>query len=188
MSTNIAIFLSFASVATSLTVSPDNSCGAANGFTCPSTLPFCSSSGWCGTSQAYGGQGCQALYSFVGKCAAPSLESPDNSCGGIKGYKCPSLLPFCSASGWCGSTAAYGGLGCQSKFSFNALCAPVSLESPDNSCGPLHNNYTCPTDLPYCSSSGWCGTTLGMYIVVYLHSNPLKTLDLTCFYYQSINH
>lgn len=36
--------------------------------------------------------------------------------------------------------------------------------SPDNSCGTTSNGgspsgYTCPTDLPCCSTYGWCGST-----------------------------
>lgn len=44
--------------------------------------------------------------------------SPDASCGGSAGYTClgSSFGSCCSAYGWCGSTDAYCGTGCQSAF------------------------------------------------------------------------
>ena len=44
--------------------------------------------------------------------------SPDSSCSGSAGYTClgSSFGSCCSAYGWCGSTDAYCGTGCQSAF------------------------------------------------------------------------
>ena len=45
-------------------------------------------------------------------------NSPDESCGGANGYHCgPGNDGLCcSQYGWCGSSAAYCGTGCQAAF------------------------------------------------------------------------
>ena len=53
-------------------VSPDSSCGPANGYTCPSSAPCCSQWGWCGSSADYCGAGCQSGF---GTCADPTPTS-----------------------------------------------------------------------------------------------------------------
>ncbi|KAL0937487.1 polysaccharide deacetylase family protein [Colletotrichum truncatum] len=112
-------------------VSPDSSCGGENGYTCPGTT-CCSEYGFCGTTTAHCGTGCQPLFGTCGSAApAPSGASatasapaatqtsggisPDSSCGGDKGYTCPDST-CCSEYGFCGTTTAHCGTGCQPLF------------------------------------------------------------------------
>jgi Chitin recognition protein len=112
----------------------------------------------------------------------PGVLSPDGSCGGLVGHVCGNNL-CCSPYGFCGSTSAYCGLGCQSSFgtcansghinpipsiSFDApmhaasspapKLVPAGPLSPDGSCGGP-NGYTCLGDgfSVCCSKWGWCG-------------------------------
>ncbi|CAE7012155.1 chitinase [Pyrenophora teres f. teres] len=92
----------------------DGTCGKSNGNTvCGSwsTGSCCSSSGWCGTGPAYCGSGCQS-----GDCSNGG-ETTDGTCGSKhKDTTCGSWPQggCCSASGFCGSSEAYCGIGCQS--------------------------------------------------------------------------
>ncbi|KAF1849606.1 carbohydrate-binding module family 18 protein, partial [Cucurbitaria berberidis CBS 394.84] len=50
--------------------------------------------------------------------ATPGLKiSPDATCGGKTGYTClgSKFGNCCSQYGWCGTTTAYCGAGCQTK-------------------------------------------------------------------------
>ncbi|GAO49673.1 hypothetical protein G7K_3820-t1 [Saitoella complicata NRRL Y-17804] len=47
------------------TISPDNTCGGTNGYTCPDSS-CCSQYGWCGTTTDYCGTGCQQSFSGAG--------------------------------------------------------------------------------------------------------------------------
>ena len=141
-------------------VSLDNTCGGSRGFTCPSSLPYCSAAGWCGTTTDYGGDGCQSKFSFGGKCIT---FSPDNTCGPKNNYMCPIDLPYCSAAGWCGLTLDYGGKGCQKSFSFGKTCMD-SLVAPFGSGSnlPVSTDFRCGsgfgTQCPSgecCSQAGW---------------------------------
>ncbi|OAG11159.1 FAD-binding domain-containing protein [Paraphaeosphaeria sporulosa] len=127
------------------TVSNDATCGGTNKYTCLGSTfgNCCSSAGWCGSTSAYCGTGCQSAYGNCGsnsptsskpvssKSIASSTKSSsapaststkkvstDATCGGSKGYTClgSSFGNCCSANGWCGSTSAYCGTGCQSGF------------------------------------------------------------------------
>ncbi|KAM0801442.1 concanavalin A-like lectin/glucanase domain-containing protein [Usnea florida] len=62
------------------TVTPDNTCGGSNGYTCdPSNSyggPCCSAAGYCGKTDAYCGTGCQSAF---GTCGSPSSAQPSAS-------------------------------------------------------------------------------------------------------------
>ena len=55
------------------TLTPDNTCGGSNGYTCDPSNSFggscCSSAGYCGKSDAYCGTGCQSTF---GTCGSPN--------------------------------------------------------------------------------------------------------------------
>ncbi|ORX55398.1 hypothetical protein BCR36DRAFT_410326 [Piromyces finnis] len=93
----------------------DGSCGSGKGA-CPNGQ-CCSKYGYCGTSSAYCGSGCQSEY---GKCTTDSSSrsylsiSTDYTCGSEKGI-CPGNL-CCSKYGYCGTSSAYCGTGCQSTY------------------------------------------------------------------------
>jgi chitinase len=94
-------------------VSTDGSCGSVNGGTVCTGSGFgdcCSASGWCGSTDAYCGSGCQGNACIVGGLTT------DGRCGvGNNGATCDGWASgtCCSASGWCGSTDAYCGAGNQ---------------------------------------------------------------------------
>ncbi|PZD36823.1 Chitin-bind-1 domain containing protein [Pyrenophora tritici-repentis] len=92
----------------------DGTCGNMNGNTvCGSwsTGSCCSSSGWCGTDAAYCGSGCQSGdYNNSSRTTDRTYGSKykDKTCGSWPQGGC------CSASGFCDSSEAYCGVGCQS--------------------------------------------------------------------------
>ncbi|TEY46203.1 hypothetical protein BOTCAL_0320g00140 [Botryotinia calthae] len=161
-------------------ISPNNTCGfngtaggVADGYTCPSSLPCCSSNGFCGKTDAYclSSNGCQSQF---GNCTSPVavagskvVVSPDETCGiigaGTQGYSCPNG-ECCSNNGWCGTSSDYCSAtsGCQSTFGIcnNATntTTPGSKAgtSTDTRCGP--GVGTCASD-QCCSLAGYCGTT-----------------------------
>ena len=109
-------------------VTTDGQCGA-NGATCLGATfgNCCSSSGWCGTSDAHCGTGCQAGFGNCGIVSKTTTATPpgatktvstDATCGGAGGFTCQGSAfgNCCSASGWCGKETAYCGTGCQKEF------------------------------------------------------------------------
>jgi len=108
-------------------ISTDNRCGPSNGNTvCPDNK-CCSQYGYCGTTSAYCGTGCQSGF---GKCTTSTggssssssgkdytkIVSTDGSCGAGKG-RCPDGQ-CCSQYGYCGTTLDHckASVGCQSKY------------------------------------------------------------------------
>ncbi|KAK4781125.1 hypothetical protein SAY87_017231 [Trapa incisa] len=80
-------------------------CGSqAGGALCAGGL-CCSQWGWCGTSDAYCGSGCQS------NCPTPTSSG---QCGSQAGGALCSAGLCCSQWGWCGNGDAYCGSGCQS--------------------------------------------------------------------------
>ena len=75
------------------TVTPDNTCGGSNGYTCdPNNSyggPCCSAAGYCGKTDAYCGTGCQSPFGNCGS-AQPPTSSPSQS---------PSSPPSTSSAG-----------------------------------------------------------------------------------------
>lgn len=104
-----------------LPVSTDGQCGDGNGRSCAGSLfgDCCSEYGWCGGSSAHCGAGCQAGFgtclsraqpiSTDGTCSSTS-QNGDATCAGSASGNC------CSEWGYCGSTNAYCGTGCQAAF------------------------------------------------------------------------
>ncbi|KAH7091911.1 hypothetical protein FB567DRAFT_516115 [Paraphoma chrysanthemicola] len=137
-------------------VSPDGSCGGANQYICKGS-PFgdcCSSSGFCGSTNAHCTAGCQKDF---GACTVTDL-SPDGTCGGANKYQCKDagFGDCCSSSGFCGSTTAHCTANCQTAF---GICSNAAI-SPDGTCGGS-NLYECRGSSfgNCCSSSGYCGVT-----------------------------
>ncbi|KAF2690172.1 carbohydrate-binding module family 18 protein [Lentithecium fluviatile CBS 122367] len=102
-------------------ISPDGTCGGANGYSCtPGNC--CSQHGWCGVTSDHCGEDCQPLF---GTCIKPGQPQPsptkislDGSCGGISGQTClgSEFGDCCSQHSFCGRTPAYCSEGCQPKF------------------------------------------------------------------------
>ncbi|KAK0114603.1 hypothetical protein ONS95_014088 [Cadophora gregata] len=81
----------------------------------------------------------------------------DGTCGPQNGQKvCGNGFgDCCSPGGWCGSTDAHCGSGCQS-----GKCL-TNFETSDGTCGAMHGNSYCGNweQGPCCSSSGFCGNS-----------------------------
>ncbi|KAF9879486.1 polysaccharide deacetylase [Colletotrichum karsti] len=116
-------------------IGPDGACGGSEGYVCAAGF-CCSEYGFCGSSTGYCGTGCQPLFGVCGAAgAAPAPSggdatgtasapaatqtsggvSPDSSCGGANAYTCPDST-CCSEYGFCGTTTAHCGTGCQPLF------------------------------------------------------------------------
>ncbi|KAI3641244.1 hypothetical protein MIR68_000716 [Amoeboaphelidium protococcarum] len=95
---------------------PAGGCGLINGnkLKCFEDL-CCSQYGYCGSSDAYCGVGCQSNY---GVCDdLDSDVSSDGKCGMLDGRKKKCKQGFCcSKFGWCGSTADHCQMGCQKDY------------------------------------------------------------------------
>jgi len=101
---------------TSKKTSTNGLCGGKNGV-CPDDL-CCSQYGYCGSSDEYCGKGCQSEFGKCGKkntnSSASKKVSTNGQCGGNNGV-CPNDL-CCSKYGYCGTSDAHCGTGCQSEF------------------------------------------------------------------------
>ncbi|EGX44067.1 hypothetical protein AOL_s00210g228 [Orbilia oligospora ATCC 24927] len=99
--------------------SVDGSCGGTSGYTCAGTTfgNCCSSSGFCGKTGVFCGEGCQTKWSSG--CQTTNISSNGGRCGVISGsptYTCVGGQfdnMCCSGSGYCGTTTGHCGSGCQ---------------------------------------------------------------------------
>ncbi|CAK9215606.1 unnamed protein product [Sphagnum troendelagicum] len=105
-------------------------CGSQAGNALCANDLCCSQYGYCGSTAAYCGTGCQS------QCRCGSQAGNALCANGL----------CCSQYGYCGSTAAYCGTGCQSQF-----CEAQQ-------CGSQAGNALCANDL-CCSQYGYCGST-----------------------------
>jgi hypothetical protein len=133
-------------------------CGGTNSFICKG-LSFgdcCSSSGFCGKSDAHCKAGCQMA---IGNCTASNI-SPDGTCGGSKGMTCTGSTfgNCCLSSGYCGSTTGHCTAGCQS--SFGTCSSAAGTISTDGTCrGSKRLTCTGSSFSMCCSSAGYCGSS-----------------------------
>jgi hypothetical protein len=178
------------------TISPDNTCGrngtggGADGYSCPMSLPCCSTHGFCGSTNEYclTTVGCQAAF---GNCTAPSpgTISPDETCGitgaGTAGYTCSADSPCCSGklvasstplnllkrvrttdkivSGWCGNTTDYcnESVGCQSAY---GTCINDTTTSTSPGTGGTSTNGQCGPGFGTCASNECCSLAGFWYV------------------------
>ncbi|KAJ3075503.1 hypothetical protein HDU98_007876, partial [Podochytrium sp. JEL0797] len=144
-------------------ISTNAQCGANNGgASCSGTAwgNCCSAGGWCGSTSAYCGAGCQGGY---GTCTGQGPPvTTDATCGSNNGgHTClgGAFGNCCSSGGWCGSASAYCGNGCQAGF---GTCTPQGPPvTTDATCGSNNGGHTCLGGAfgNCCSSGGWCGST-----------------------------
>ncbi|KAF8539873.1 hypothetical protein BDD12DRAFT_70018 [Trichophaea hybrida] len=90
-------------------------------------------------------------------------QTPDGRCGGTTKYLCtnPDFGGCCSANGWCGTTIAHCGAGCQNTYSNSTTICMAKPPSIDGTCG-APNNATCTGgdfNGKCCSKYGFCGPT-----------------------------
>ncbi|ETS74682.1 hypothetical protein PFICI_13166 [Pestalotiopsis fici W106-1] len=136
-------------------ISVDGACGA-NGKTCEGSTfgDCCSSSGYCGGTDAFCDAGCQSGF---GLCSDAVNVTTDGTCG-HDGKICTGSTfgNCCSANGYCGDSDSHCGTGCQQSF---GKCSAPSNVTTDGTCGK--NGKTCKgsTFGDCCSSSGYCGST-----------------------------
>ncbi|KAI8906881.1 hypothetical protein EDD86DRAFT_192827 [Gorgonomyces haynaldii] len=139
-------------------------CGPLGGNGVCASGECCSQWGWCGTTTEYCGTGCLPAF---GKCNGVTSPSPSPStsvtpptpsstpgCGPSFGTMCNvAQKQCCSQWGWCGTTSAYCGTGCQSKY---GLCtgqpAPgsSSVSTPLPAAMPSVNNNLRPVSYTNC--------------------------------------
>jgi len=152
-------------------ISTDGKCGPKNNNTiCPNN-GCCSKYGYCGTSDAHCGNGCEVNY---GRCngSSPIVSTTtttttttttkpntqptasDQKCGPKnKNAKCPTG-ECCSKYGYCGLTNAYCGTGCQSEF---GRCNDSHVTTTTTTTTPK----TQPTNEGKISTDGKCGANNG---------------------------
>ncbi|TLD21132.1 hypothetical protein PspLS_09238 [Pyricularia sp. CBS 133598] len=137
-----------------LTISQDATCGSITMLTCQGSAfgNCCSKNGYCGSTYVYCGTGCQAgfgscgLNSTVTNSTSPSSQqvSLDGTCG--NGITCQGsgFGDCCSPNGWCGSSDAYCGTGCQPD---SGMCggaiigtATATTASPAPTSTPIANS------------------------------------------------
>ncbi|KAK7193611.1 hypothetical protein DPSP01_000163 [Paraphaeosphaeria sporulosa] len=214
---------SAATTATPTKVSTDATCGGNTGSTCQGSQfgNCCSQAGWCGTTTDHCGTGCQSLFGTCGgdgsslavssivssvaasvSSAAPAASatavSTDGQCGNGKTCKGSTFGNCCSPAGWCGSTDAYCGTGCNPLFgtctggsggsgaistspaviastpattvatsvraTSTSAAAPAKTSAASNvstngKCGARNGNKTCPGS-KCCSVLGNCGDNM----------------------------
>ncbi|KAI5806534.1 hypothetical protein DFH27DRAFT_480211 [Peziza echinospora] len=155
--------------------SPDESCGNLfagnnNGYSCTAANQglCCSQYGWCGSTEAYCGTGCQGAFGVITTTTtttatvptATIIYSDDFTCGPTNGGKHCTTGYCCSQNGWCGTTTAYCDAGCQTGF--GACTGDTPTDPPPtggvNECGPTNGNAVCGGN-DCCSPAGYCGTT-----------------------------
>ena len=155
-------------VVSAATKSPDGSCGGSNGYVCQGTSfgNCCSVNGWCGSSDAYCGNDCQASFGTCsGVAPDPSFVSPDGTCGGANSYTCirSAFGGCCSVNGWCGSTDAYCAVdsGCQGDYGYCVASSPPTTPLQFSSDGTCGNGFSCAGSNfgNCCSAAGYCGST-----------------------------
>ncbi|KAH6892600.1 hypothetical protein B0T10DRAFT_483971 [Thelonectria olida] len=119
-STSTRTSSSATSTATGVTISPNQQCGGSTGYTCKGSKfgNCCSFYGYCGSTTSYCGTGCDVDF---GECNASSGNITDTSnglCGAKQKATCANYgtKTCCSQYGYCGSTDAYCGTGCQKEY------------------------------------------------------------------------
>ncbi|KAL3428231.1 hypothetical protein PVAG01_01740 [Phlyctema vagabunda] len=104
----------------SCSISTDGACGSRNGMTCVGSTfgNCCSSAGFCGGTADHCGVGCQKASSSA--CLTTNIPSVDGTCGDSNEALTCAGGSFdnqcCSSGGFCGTTAAHCGSGCQKGF------------------------------------------------------------------------
>ncbi|KAG4090649.1 hypothetical protein H8356DRAFT_1052772 [Neocallimastix lanati (nom. inval.)] len=151
-------------------ISTNGKCGPKNGNKICPKGKCCSKKGYCGETDAYCKSGCQSEFgvckdtkkSSTKKTTKTSLISKNGKCGPKNGNKiCPNNK-CCSQYGYCGTSKAYCGKGCQSEFgklasTLTSTSSAVETNpiSTDGTCGPKHGNKVCPGN-ECCGSDGKC--------------------------------
>lgn len=138
-------------------VSPDETCGDENGYTCPGEIKCCSVNGFCGSTDAYclTTAGCQGEFSnSTAACTKPVdgvSISPDGTCGtegaGEYGYRCGT-----EDGNSCCSTAYVSIFFSTSQFCFTAYDLIANVLMSSGFCG----NTTA-----HCSTADGCQSAYG---------------------------
>ncbi|WYZ39713.1 hypothetical protein EsH8_IV_000054 [Colletotrichum jinshuiense] len=106
--------------ASTLKVSPDQTCGGTGGYTCLNSNfgNCCSYYGFCGSSLTYCGTGCQSGFGSCSPQVSGVADSTNGLCGSQYNATCKNYgqKTCCSQYGYCGSSTTHCGTGCQSLF------------------------------------------------------------------------
>lgn len=176
----------FDHVARSTPISIDGNCGSNSdtNATCLSSTfgNCCSSKGFCGSTPAYCGAGCDSAFGTCTTTSSSQSISTSGSCGltGTSSITCQGSTfgDCCSGLGFCGGNSSYCGNGCQSAYgtcgessgkgdptTSTAVPTSSSTASPgtvsiDGNCGSNSAvKATCLTSTfgDCCSPLGYCG-------------------------------
>jgi len=161
-------------------VSTDDRCGSSFGTRCPGS-ECCSQYGYCGTTTAHCGTGCQSGF---GRCTSSSNTksstsnntntntntntngnskypvSTDDRCGSSFGTRCPGS-ECCSQYGYCGTTTAHCGTGCQSGFGRCTAAAASTSNTKSSTNNNTNKKTTNNTSSLPVSNNGQCGASVG---------------------------
>ncbi|KAI5460213.1 hypothetical protein BGZ63DRAFT_389732 [Mariannaea sp. PMI_226] len=104
-----------------VTISPNQQCGGSTGYTCKGSKfgDCCSFYGYCGSTTAYCGTGCDVDFGVcTGSSSTNITDTTNGLCGATYKSTCKNYgsKTCCSEFGYCGSTSAYCGSGCQSQY------------------------------------------------------------------------
>ncbi|KAJ1986932.1 hypothetical protein H4R33_003102 [Dimargaris cristalligena] len=157
----IPILVTLTAVLATLTMaSPQASDGSCSASKPCANGACCSGFGWCGTTAAHCGAGCQA-----GPCTGTPNPNPNPIDPTWPDGKCDATHPCrsgtcCSSQGWCGTSALHCGAGCQSG---PCTGSPNPNPNPNPGTG-TGTGGQCSASKPCgngacCSGFGWCGTT-----------------------------
>ena len=118
------------------------------------------------------------LAGLLGVSSAASGPSPDASCGGTNAYNCvgSTFGNCCSQYGWCGSSDAYCGTGCQTKFGKCPGSGPSTTLSMSTTKKPM-TTTTKPTSTSTKPTASPTGQTLAdclgsKNVPVYMLASP----------------
>jgi len=127
-------------------ISKNGKCGPKNGNTiCPNNK-YCSQYGYCGTSKAYCGKGCQSEF---GKCNQIAETSKTKTSAKKKTTTTTSKTTKSSTKKTTTTTTT------TEKITSTKVSAETNLISTDGTCGLKHGNKICPEN-ECCGSDGKC--------------------------------
>jgi len=169
-------------------------CGTVYGGACANASLCCSKYGYCGSSDAHCGTGCQSEFGVCFNSSNTSNTSTKRNtttkkstttkkttttkrststvkdrCGASYGGACANANLCCSKYGYCGSSEAHCGSGCQSEFGICYNNTPTTTTTKKTSttratstvkdrCGASYGG-ACANASLCCSKYGYCGNT-----------------------------
>lgn len=172
---SVASSVSSAPSSTATALSTDGQCGPSNGKGCQGTSygNCCSPAGWCGSSDAHCGTGCNPLFGTCGSSTASSVLAAASSVAPVSSTASAvvstSVAPVSSQAASVASSvvATASSVAPVSSKAASSASAPAASASgvtgnptTDGTCGgSTGSNCIGWSDGECCSAYGWCGST-----------------------------